>query len=90
MSRIEQSERPVGTGGETGSVKSGSSKPARGKAVVKDTVVAGTSKKDKSKEQTTVAKVNSGSSTSKKLRKAKNVVIADPDVVHKISKPSKR
>ena len=88
LARCEQSTR--GTGSETGSVKSVVSKSACGKSAGKGTVVAVGSEKDKPKEKMTGVKKKSGTSTSKKSVKSKNVVDPDPDVFHKFSKSSKK
>ena len=86
---MDQSTKAAGTGSETGSVQSGSSRSACGKSAEKSTVVAVGSKKDKPKEETTVVKKKSGTSTSKKSAKSKNVVNPDSDIFQKLGKSSK-
>ena len=90
LARIEQSARAAGSRGDTGCLKQGSSKSVCGKAAGNDTVVAVGSKKDKPKGETAVVKKKRGASTTKSSAKGKNVVDPDPNVFHKISKPSKR
>ena len=73
-----------------GSVRSGSSKSACGTSTGKDAAVTAGSKKNKPKGETIVKKKKGGASTSKKPAKPKNVVGPDPDIFHKLKKPSRR
>ena len=89
LARLDQGTR--GTGSETGSAKSGVSKSACGKPAERSTVVAAGFKKYKPKEETTVVKKKkSGTSTSKRSVKPKEVVDPDPEIFHRLGKSSKR
>ena len=89
INRLAQVEQSAGTGSGTGSPRQGS-KSIGGKSITNDAVSFSGSKKGKSKGGPSVAKKNSGSDAPKNPKQGKNVASADPDVVHKISKPSER
>ena len=88
LARMDQSVRAASN--ESGSVRSGPSQLACGTSVGKSATVTAGSTNPKPKRETLVVQKKSDVSTAKKPKKGGKRNDEDPDVVHKLKKPSKR